>query len=197
MFPGIGGQIAHLPTSLENHCSKDGKSRHYLITSSSESSQADNFFVTENVTVCLSPRFLVPGMNNWDWMRWYSAHQGRESRRAVLAMLLRCNPPIAGMGIALGRQFWRLVSDVRCQMEMQRLKDGSVVSLSWWGEEEDAWVIGFHSPFLPQTQPIYRALPRCLLRKSEDLIYHWDLCMVWMNPVNRQRKKSPPFIPPY
>lgn len=66
-------------------------------------------------------------MNNWDWMRWYSAHQGQESRRAVLAMLLLCNPSIAGMGISLGRQFWRLMSGVRW-----RCRDWKMVQWFRW-----------------------------------------------------------------
>lgn len=54
------------PTSLENHYSKNGKSRHYLTHHLLKVLKQINCFVTENVTVTLSPRFLVPGMNNWD-----------------------------------------------------------------------------------------------------------------------------------
>lgn len=195
MFPGIGGQIAHLPTSLENHCSKNGKSRHYLITSSSESSQADNFFVTETVTVTLSPRFLAPGMNNWDWMRWYSAHQGRESRRAILALLLRCNPSMAGMGISLGRQFWRLMSGVRW-----RCRDWKMAQwFRWVGGarkrmcESSVSTLLFCHKCSPYTERCLDVCSQSVKIWSITGIYFW---FEWILLIDKG-KKSPPFIPPY
>lgn len=192
MFPGVGGQIAHLPTSLENHCSKNGKSRHYLTHHLLKVLKQINFFVTENVTVTLSPRFLVPGMNNWDWMRWYSAHRGRESRRAVLAMLLRCDPSTAGLGLSLGRQCWRWMSAVRW-----RCRDWKMVQWFRWvgGEkrmhESSVSTLLFCHKCSPWTE-------RCLDVCSERVkIWSVTGIYVWMNPVHRQRKKSPPFIPPY